>query len=210
MTIKFLATSSKALVAVGFVGLISLTTLSGCSTTPPKSMMNVQAGEYFVLKQPINIPAEKVRHYIQFGKLNGGGFNSYEQHCRIELYSLLEQPTTINPQSFLIDRVATGEELIAQAKPTIHFADNRAGLEFAAVQNDAPPLTTLAFGDNQRPETMELVHLYLKSDSQPNVYRLTCAGSLSDGSLQDAPQSYRPQREEINRILGEVGEIKPQ
>lgn len=209
MTIKFLPTSTMNFIAVSFISLAALTSLTGCSTTPPKSLMDVQAGEYFVLKQPINIPAERVRHYIQFGQLSGGGFNSYEQHCRIELYSLSQEATTIKPQRFLIERVATDEEMIALADQTIHFADNSAGSAFMSVQNDATPLSNLAFGDNQRPETMDLVHLYLTSDSQPNVYRLTCAGSLSNGAPQDAPESYRPQRKDINRILGQVGEIQP-
>ena len=197
MIIKPLQASVLALMA---------TTLIGCSTTPPKSLMDIQAGEHFTLKQAVTLPAGKVRSYIQFGQLSGGGFNNTEQHCRIELYALPDKHTTIQPERFLIKSVNTGEEMVAQSGAALQFAQN----QYASVQTDAMPNLKLAFGDNQRPESMDLVHLYLKSDTQPNVYRLTCAGSLSNGSnLFDAERSARPQREDVNRILGSVGAIQP-
>ena len=197
MTIQPLQTSILAIMAVS---------LMGCSTTPPKSLMDIQAGEHFNLKQAVTIPAGKVRSYIQFGQVSGGGFNSTEKHCRIELYALSDKPTTIQPERFLIERVNTGEEMIAQNEVGIQYAFN----QYASVQTDIAPTMALAFGDNQRPPSMDLVNLYLKSDTQPNVYRLTCAGSLSDGTtLFDAERSSRPQREDVNRILGSVGVIQP-
>jgi len=176
--------------------------LTGCSNTPPKSMMNVQLGEYFILNRAVEIPAGKIRRYIQFGQLNSG-FSHYDQHCRIELYALSDTKTVIQPQRFLIERVEIDEEMIAQQPSSIQFAAN----PYSAIQTDVAPMQ-IAFGEYQRVETMDLVYMYLKSDSQPNVYRLTCAGSLSNGNLLDAPRSYRPQREEINRILGKVGSIQ--
>lgn len=200
MIIKPIQGSILAILAV------SLTSLVGCSTTPPKSLMNIQAGEHFVLSQAVTLPAGKVRSYIQFGQLSGGGFNSTEKHCRIELYALPDKPTTIQPERFLIERVNTGEEMIAQNDVAIQIAQN----QYASVQTDVMPNMALAYGQSERPETMDLVHLYLKSDTQPNVYRLTCAGSLSNGSnLFDAERSARPQREDVNRILGSVGSIQP-
>jgi len=196
MTIKILHVSILAAVAFA---------LTGCSMTPPKSQIDVQAGEHFILNEAIHIPAGKVKNTIQFGQLNGGGFNSTEQHCRIELYALPEKAVTINPQRFLIERVAIGDEMIAQANTSLQFATN----QYANVQNDAATPMLLAFGENQRVETMDLVHLYLVSNTQPNVYRLTCAGALSNGNPFDAPRSYRPQREQINRILGTIGSIQP-
>ena len=189
---------------IGLGLALSVGLLTGCSNTPPKSQINVQAGEHFILNQAITIPAGKVRHYIQFGQLTGSGFSSYDKHCRIELYKLPEKAFIIQPQRFLIDRVTTDEEMIAQTEVAIQFAANY----YSANQTDAMPLHAIAFGENQRVETMDLVHLYIKSDSQPNVYRLTCAGSLSNGDMQDSPRSHRPQRSDINRILGAVGSIQ--
>lgn len=170
--------------------------LSACSATPPAHMMNIHAGEEFELKQAIQIPAGKARSYIQSGKLSGSGFNQYEPHCRLETKELQAVDTIIQPEVFTISKVEIGEEQIAGKIPP-------AGIQFAFVGN------AMASDDYQRIETMDYVHLYLKSDKQPNVYRLTCAGSLSNGDMFDAPRSYRPQREQVNTILGSVGHIQP-
>ena len=185
--------------------IISVGLVSACSNTPPKSQINVQAGEYFTLKQAIQIPAGKVKSYIQFGKVSGGSFSRFDQHCRIELYALSNTATPIEPQRFLIERVAIDEESIAQKPLGIQLATN----QYSGIQTDILPISLTAFGENQREETMDLVHMYLKSDRQPNVYRLTCAGALSNGNPLDAPRSYRPQREQINRILGATGSVAP-
>ncbi|MDG6774273.1 hypothetical protein QCB45_08000 [Thiomicrorhabdus sp. ZW0627] len=186
--------------------IVGLTLLSGCSITPPKSLMDIQAGETFTLKQPVTFRAENVRQYIQFGELTGGGFNQSEQHCRIELYEMPKKAYMVQPQNFKISRVQLDEEEIARNQDRIMFAAN----QYTTVQSDvAPNLMLLARDDYQRPETMDLVHLYLKSDTQPNVYRLTCSGALSNGDPKDAPRSYRPDRNDINRILGNVGSIHP-
>lgn len=190
-------------ITAGFI--IGFSLLSSCSLTPPKSMMNVQAGETFVLKQAITFPAEKTRQFIQFGEVTGSGFNHSEQHCRIELYEMSKQAVTIQPESFIISRVQLGEEQIARTDRSMQFAAN----QYAAIQTDiAKDPIMLAMDNYDRPETMDLVHLYLKSDKQPNVYRLTCAGALSNGDLKDAPRSYRPERADINRILGNIGMIR--
>lgn len=181
------------------VALVGATMIGACSMAPPAHMMDVQQGETFTLKQSISIPAEKARSYIQFGKLTGSGFNQREQHCRIEIKSLQPVKTEIQPGEFEIVRVQIGEEQIAQNQPLRSLP---AGTQLAFVGN------ALAQDDYQRPETMDYVHLYLKSNQQPNVYRLTCAGALSNGDLFDAPRSYRPQKQQINQILGEMGEIR--
>lgn len=179
-----------------FAVMLAAAGLGACSSTPPTQMMNIQAGEQFELKQTIQIPAGKARSYIQFGKLSGSGFNHYDQHCRIEIKALQPSNTIIEPETFVITRVQIGEEQIAQRLPT-------GGIQLAFVG------TAMASDQYQRPETMDFVHLYLQSDKQPNIYRLTCAGSLSNGDMFDAPRSYRPQREQIQTILGAVGTITP-
>ncbi|MBD3756278.1 MAG: hypothetical protein IE937_11695 [Gammaproteobacteria bacterium] len=193
----------KPIMAGLILGMASL--ISSCALTPPKSLMDIQAGEHFVLKQPITIPAGKARQTIQFGQLSGSGFNQTEQHCRIEIYALQTQNTIIQPQSFTIKSVQLGEEMIAQRADGKLFAANDLGLS-SQTQTDVVRLADMGY---ERPETMDLVHLYLHSDTQPNVYRLTCAGALSNGDPKDAPRSYRPKREQINRILGAVGSIEP-
>jgi len=166
--------------------------IAGCSITPPKSMMDIQAGETFSLQQTITIPAEKARTYIQDGKVTGSQFDRYQPHCRIEIAQLQTLPSEIKADHFRITRVMIDEEEVAWFKP----------IQVASLG------MMLAFGDNQRPPTMDIVHLYLSSAKQPNVFRLTCAGALSDGNTPfDAPERYRPERQQINQILGEIGSI---
>jgi len=191
-----------------FIALLSAFGLLSCSTQAPKSLMNVQAGEVFILKQPLVIPSEKARAFIQFGQASHHSFNHYEPHCRIEVNSLSEQPQTIYPEEFMISSVTIGEEMITLQTQPMQLAQNQ--YRYNSTMIDAPASSAyLAFRNNEREESMDLVHLYLQSNRQPNVLRLTCAGSLSNGDLQDAPRSYRPQRKEINIILGDVGQVKP-
>ncbi|MBF6058801.1 MULTISPECIES: hypothetical protein [Thiomicrorhabdus] len=166
---------------------------------PPQSMMDVQPGEHFVLKQAMTIPPDYSRQYIQYGQISGNSHNLYAPYCDLEVYQMSSQPQTINSERFKIIKVEIGESFTASKKPETLLAMNG-------------PLSTnmLSFGgDYQRPESVDLVHLYLQSDKQPNVYRLTCGGSLSNGNLMDAPDSYRPERKQINQILGSVGKIEP-
>lgn len=190
-----------------FLGLITVFALSSCAIQPPKPLMNIQAGEIFVLETPITIRANHSRSFIQFGRLTGGSFDHSEPHCRIEVRNLSEQPQTIQPERFLIRQVNIDEEMIALQSQPRQLAMNDS-IE-PTTMTDATSIKILALGGSyERPETMDMVHLYLHSKQQPNVYRLTCSGSLSDGSLADAPRSYRPQRQQIQQILGKIGHIE--
>lgn len=191
---------------LAFLGLISVVALSSCAIGPPKSLIDIQAGEVFVLETPITIRANHSRSFIQFGKLTGGSFNNSEPHCRIEVRNLSEQPQTIQPERFIITHVNIDEEMIALQNLPIQLAMNDSIAP--TTMTDAASTKMLALGGYERPETMDLVHLYLQSKQQPNVYRLTCSGSLSDGSPADAPRSYRPQRQQIQQILGKIGHIE--
>lgn len=188
-----------------FITLLSLFGLQACSTQPPKSLMDIQAGEIFILKQSLVIPSGKARTFIQFGQTSMGTFNHYEPHCRMEVRNLSEQPQTIYPEEFVISRVNIGEEMIALQTQPIQLAQNQ--YTDNPTMLDAPDLLNFATMGNDREASMDIVHFYLQSNRQANVLRLTCAGSLSNGDLRDAPGSYRPQRKEINIILGEVGKI---
>ena len=178
----------------------ALLTLSACSLTPPKHMMDIQAGETFELKQAVAIKAQSARVYIQNGEITGAGFNRYEPHCRIEIRELSEQKSTIQTENFKISSVRIGEEAVAANAFSQHYAMLGFGIS-TAFANDSD-------NDSARVETMDYVHLYLQSDKQPNVLRLTCAGSLSNGDPMDEPRSHRPQRDKINQILGQIGAIR--
>ncbi len=183
--------------------LIAVSMLSSCALQPPTALMDIQAGEIFVLQTPITIQPNQSKTFIQFGQLTGGSFDHSEAHCRIEIRDLSELPQTIQPERFVIKQVNIDEEMIALRNQPIQLALNDSIIP--PTMNDISSTNMLAY---QSPETMDLVHLYLHSKQQPNVYRLTCSGSLSNGSLADAPRSYRPQRQQIQQILGKIGHIE--
>lgn len=202
----------KSLIGASALGTILFS--SACSLTPPKSMMDVQMGETFTLNQAITINPNTATQFIQQGKLTGRSVNRSEQHCRIEVKKLSEEPLTLNPETFQIESVRIGAEQIARNNSASMVAWTNNG-----IQSDAQPNITASLwyggvasndGDSQPPETMDLVMLYLTPTAKnPNIFRLVCAGSLSNGDLMDAPRSYRPQREQINQILGGFGTVNP-
>ncbi|QKI90220.1 hypothetical protein [Thiomicrorhabdus xiamenensis] len=187
----------KTILLTGLIGAATVS-LNACNTAPPKHMMDIQAGEVFTLKKPLTIRADSARSYIQHGQATGGGFDHYDQHCRLEVRTLSDQVKIIKPDQFTITRVSLGAEEIASRNATRLYA----GLQPLFVGSARAEDT-----DSQPSPTMDYVHLYLQSKQQPDVLRLTCAGSLSDGDLADAPRSYRPKREQINQILGKIGSI---
>ena len=189
------------------LAIIIPVTLIGCSSQSIQTSLGVASGDTFVLSQVVEIPANSSRTFIQNGKLTSrNGFDHSEQHCRIEVSTLSENRQVILPEIFKITSVTTDEELIAitHSKPILLAANN-------TNENQTDYLTfkgLIGFNSQERPETMDLIHLNLRSKKQPDVMRLTCAGSLSNGDIADAPRSYRPDFESINKILGSIGYIK--
>jgi len=182
--------------------------LTACFSLTMKQYDDLNTNQRFVLNKPLTIAANSARSYIQNGqRLGSGGFNHREQHCRLEVKNLSDKQQIIHPESFKISSIEIDEEMIAQNKSKqIQLAMN----DYAQVQSDVPLLTPINLADSttERQETMDLVHLNLTSSTQPNVMRLTCSGSLSNGDLQDAPESYRPDLKQINHILGDVAHIE--
>lgn len=197
----------KWVVLTALIGL----NLGACSLTPPKSMMDVQANEKFQLNQTLTVPANATRVFIQFGKVTTRfGFSRADQHCELEVKQIKSQAQKILPDHFVIDKVRINSEMVAESNLQanhILFAEANNG-----IRSDMPSaLETTISGDfdNDKTATMDSVMLYLKPTAKnPNILRLTCSGSLSDGSLQDAPRSYRPEKAQINQILGAIGHLQ--
>jgi len=188
-----------------FIAIISISIL-GCVGNP---IQNDKAGaaHYFNLKVNVAYKSSQTRVFIQNGRITGSDFNHSEQHCRIEIKELNDKPQHIWPERFLIKSITIDEEMIAKKQQRILLAYNTS----SNVQTDTPYQSNLlAAGGKERPETMDLIHLNLDSHAQPNIMRLTCAGSLSNGNLTDGPESYRPNLIDINKILGGIGTVTTQ
>ena len=164
--------------------------LTGCIKTSHTVLHAYQQYPSFTLSQPITFSAGKTKVYFQHGNITQK-IDQYEKHCRIEKRSLKETPYTIQPSHFMVTQYQLGIELFAQHSNPALYA--------MALAN--------RYSDYEPPETMDVVHFYLHSAEQPDVYRLSCAGSLSNGSRQDYPRSVRPNTQEINAILGGYGQL---
>lgn len=173
--------------------------LFGCSHFASPRHSDIQPGATFVLQTPIEISAGHTRRFIQQGELTTrSGFDRSLQHCRLEVRELSEQTQIVTPDRFEVTRVRYDSERIAQTMPVM-LASNLSigiGLNFG---------TQLGFNNDAPPEIMELVEFRLHSDKQPNVMRLVCASSLSDGHPIDYPHNQRPNLKQIKLILGELG-----
>lgn len=173
--------------------------LSGCSQFGTKDS-DIQPGQFFVLKQPIEILPNHTRRFIQKGQLTTRAeFERREQHCRIEVRTLKESAQTIQPDRFEVTRLRFDSEPIARNESPVMLASN---VRFGVGFNFGIPMS---FNDDGPAETMELVEFELTSEKQPDVMRLICAGALSDGHPIDYPDSQRPNGEQIKQILGEIG-----
>jgi hypothetical protein len=170
--------------------------LQSCTLTPPANLMDIQAGQVLILKQPLQIPPQSARIYIQHGQVTGQGFDHYEPHCRFEIKELRDKVQTLAPGFYKINRVRIGEEQVAQIpkKPFLNVTYQQAWA------NDSDQ-------DSNRVETMDYVHLYLENNDS-NLLRLTCSGSLSDGNPLDEPRSHRPEQKQINQILQTIAKIQ--
>jgi len=188
---------------------ILLLSLIGCSYPQITAEKAPSTDNQFILNQSITIYPGSARAFIQNGALiRKSLFNRAEQHCRIEVHQIQETKTTIEADTFNIVTVSIDEEMIARnfnKDGGLLLASNK----YLAVTSDTENIEQLQLAENYLPPpTMDLIHLQLASNIQPNVFRLTCAGSLSDGDPQDAPWSYRPDLTAINNVLGNIAKIE--
>ncbi len=166
---------------------ILLLALAGCTVMVPQ-YRGEDAGYRFILHQPVTIPADRTRVYIQGGRVSTG-FNSYAVSCSLEVRTLAEEPRTVQPDTFVVYRIQQFFEEVAAAhwKPV-----QLASLRLADAAVDGGPS-----------DIFRGFHFWLHSDQQPDVLRLTCRGVFA------APwEAYPPTYEEIVETLGEVADLK--
>lgn len=196
------------------VATLSAIMVSSCSSIPSGNKMDIKAGDTFTLNKPVTFAPDHARVFIQYGKqTRQSTYEKYDQHCRLEIKTLKSQPQTLQPDTFKIIQVRIDVEEIASQSPAqntpVYYAMN--GVDYFPKTNpeqaDSNWVRLSLGGDSEPPETMDVVHLYLTSKKQPDILRLSCAGSLSTGDPMDAPRSYRPQKTQINAILGTYGKV---
>jgi len=163
--------------------------LAGCVRFLP-DYSGEDAGYRLILHQPIVIPPQRTRIFIQEGKIAGTGFNSYEVSCNIEVRKLKEESQRIEPDTFVVNRV---QEFFEEVADTGWRPETLAGLGLAGADVDSSPS-----------DIFRGWHFWLHSEKQPDLIRLTCRGVFAE-PWEAVPPTF----EEIAWTLGNIASLKP-
>lgn len=128
----------------------------------------VPAGSALVLQERLEIPPRAASIHIQNGKAMPYKLvNRYYPHCKFEMWSITEEARFVEPDRFIVERVKRDWEFIGQGfgKPVRIAANGE--LRWAGVE----------FGGSEGGPAFEIdaTELFLRSEKQPDVYRLTCS-----------------------------------
>lgn len=138
--------------------LLTLLILTACQMPPITDRENspyyeIPTGSTLTLNQPITIPEGLASMYMQDGVIKPLELiDEYYPHCIFEVNNITVEKQTIEPDTFTIYRMELDEEVVSIQPYPIAGLRKVSGISYFEY------ITTL----------------YLKSDKQPNVLRLTC------------------------------------
>jgi hypothetical protein len=142
-------------------------------------------GSTLAVKKPITIPAGQVRVFLQHGDVfNKSDFDRYEPSCSLELRKLADSPREIQPDSFMVSKVQRLMQEVVRNTPP------QAGLVKVEWIPDGKPMVVHGY------------HLWLGSDKQPDVMRMTCRGFFNDINRAEPPSLN-----DVTKSLGDYAEL---
>ncbi|MES9830456.1 MAG: hypothetical protein ABW201_19560 [Candidatus Thiodiazotropha sp.] len=142
-------------------------------------------GSKLVLMQEVAIEPGTTRTFLQRGRTTTlGDFNRYRANCNFEVENLSDKVQRIEPDIFIIKKV---QRLITEV---VRQYNRRSGT------------IDVEFGDPGSPMVTQGYHLWLSSEKQPDVMRMTCRGSFDDLSRSEPPSIN-----EIREALGNIAEL---
>lgn len=142
-------------------------------------------GSTLVLKKALEIPADETRIFLQNGVPKGKSeFDRYKPSCSLELRKLVDRPRTIEPDSFVVTRVQRLTEEVVQRDPP------------------ATGFVKVDLEQGGKPMVVHGYHLWLGSDKQPDVMRMTCLGTFDDLSRAEPPSL-----QDVKKSLGDYAEL---
>jgi hypothetical protein len=177
------------------VFLVCFLFLSACQTwdtrNPDSPYYRIPAGSTLTLNKDLAIPAGKAAVYIQNGQIVGsiGQIHEYDPYCSLEMRTNRDVAQPVKADQFVILKVRE-ETRLARAE-SILLARNFH--------------TTIA-GNNMDGGPSQKLHstlLDLRSERQPEVFRLTCQ-RWDDRSYPTLPLTVS----EIRKTLGDVFTLK--
>ncbi len=132
--------------------------LGGCHTlgNPRQDFAHrlIRPGSELVLEQAITIPAEDTAVYVQGGRVVTV-VNEMRPYCKFAVWTRLEEQQEVAPDRFVIRRVNWGTSYIQATRPVM--------------------VALVVYGHRGAPDRLYYqTELYLSSERQPDVYRITC------------------------------------
>lgn len=144
--------------------VLGIAVLAGCSGHDVKDEGSVYyavpVGSTLVLNQQVNIRGDQVAVYVQNGELmQYDEVDFYLPNCKFQIYTMSEQPRTVQADTFKIIKVEDDIESSSLPKST----------DMAVLDK------VLAYGMLDRSYMFNYATLmYLHSEKQKDVYRMTC------------------------------------
>lgn len=150
-------------------------------------------GATLSLKTPLEVPAGRARVFVQAGEAVIGGsrlrgsFDQYRPHCAFEIDALHDEPFVIRPDNFRVTQVQHSLEKVVQAN----------GVKMAGL------LLVMGLDGIGAGGAHEGYHLWLSSQDQPAVRRISCYGAYAD-----LPDLQAISLGEIRSALGKLAELQ--
>lgn len=157
------------------------------SADSPLTAVPVQST--LILHHPLTLPPRTVSLWFQNGKQQQeASLDRYYPHCKFETRRMQDGPKTVEPDTFLIHKVVRWDDYAMQS---VQLAANRFISGIAVDGSDGGPS-----------HVNTATEMFLRSSSQPDVYRLICS------QWEDAAEANHVTINQIRRVLGETFTLK--
>lgn len=179
--------------------------LASCATGPypvTSPFYQIPAGSAVELTQELNIPPNRARVYLQYGKVvTEKEKDRYQAHCWFLSWKLLETQQTIKPDIFTVVRSQKNEDLVRNLSK-IKLASNLADSDTSPSSGKLARRVIDPLGGDAPIATEYTTQMYIHSDRQPDIRLLEC-------SHWDDPHSGEHLTlEQMQTALGEFAKIR--
>lgn len=147
----------------------------------------VPAGSRLILRQDAEIPPHRVGIYLQGGQIKPlSQINQYYPHCKFEVWKIHDVPQPVEPDEFTITKVV---QEITHSVSAGHV--QLAGVSIGIGVH-------MGGGDDGASVETYATRLNLRSEKQPEVFRLSC------GQWSYPPAGRHVSIREMRVVLGDV------
>lgn len=142
-------------------------------------------GSTLKLLRPLEIPAGETRIFLQNGKaMRKSAFDRYKPSCSLEVRKLSDQSREVEPGSFRVSRVQRlTQEVVGNDEPASGWVK---------VSMEEVGMLMVVRG----------YHLWLDSQRQPDVMRMTCRGAFDNNN-----RALPPSLQQVKKSLGNYAEL---